>query len=72
VSLDRDGRFLLRVFAVNGALVRTLHDGPGTPGLHPFAWDGRDDRGAVVPGGVYLIELKSGSRTRVEKAVLLR
>lgn len=72
VSLDRDGRFLLRVFGVNGALVRTLHDGPGAQGLHPFAWDGRDDRGAPVPGGVYLIELKSGSRTRVEKAVLLR
>ena len=72
VSLDRDGRFVLRVFGVNGALVRTLHDGPGAPGLYPYAWDGRDDRGAAVPGGVYLIELKSGGRTRVEKAVLLR
>lgn len=72
VSLDRDGRFVLRVFRVNGALVRTLHDGPGAPGLYPYTWDGRDDRGTAVPGGVYLIELKSGSRTRVEKAVLLR
>ena len=72
VSLDRDGRFVLRVFRVNGALVRTLQDGPGAPGLHPYTWDGRDDRGVAVPGGVYLIELESGGRTRVAKAVLLR
>ena len=72
VSLDRDGRFVLRVFRVNGALVRTLQDGPGAPGLHPYTWDGRDDRGVAVPGGVYLIELTSGGRTRVAKAVLLR
>ncbi|HYQ96111.1 MAG TPA: FlgD immunoglobulin-like domain containing protein, partial [Candidatus Eisenbacteria bacterium] len=62
----------LRVFRVNGTLVRTLHDGPGAPGPVSFTWDGRDDRGAAVSGGVYLIELRSGNRTRIEKAVLLR
>ncbi|HEY2924421.1 MAG TPA: M6 family metalloprotease domain-containing protein [Candidatus Eisenbacteria bacterium] len=72
VSLDRDGRFALRVFRVDGVLVRTLHDGPGIAGVRLFRWDGRDDAGRVVPGGVYLIELKSGDRSRVEKAILLR
>ncbi len=72
VSLDRDGAFTLRVFRVDGVLVRTLYDGPGTAGAYPFRWDGRDDRGRSVPGGVYLIELKSANRARVEKAILLR
>jgi hypothetical protein len=72
VSLDRDGRFALRVFRVDGVLVRTLHDGPGAAGVHPFRWDGRDGAGRTLPAGVYLIELKSGERSRVEKAILLR
>ena len=35
-------------------------------------WNGRDQTGRVLPGGVYLIELKSVGRTRVEKAILIR
>jgi M6 family metalloprotease-like protein len=72
VSLDRDGAFTLRVYRVDGVLARTLHDGPGTAGVYAFRWDGRDAAGRALPGGVYLIELKSASRTRVEKAILLR
>ncbi len=72
VSLDRDGSFALRVYRVDGVLVRTLHDGPGTAGVYAFRWDGRDAAGKALPGGVYLIELTSASRTRVEKAILLR
>jgi hypothetical protein len=72
VSLDRDGAFALRVYRVDGVLVRTLHDGPGTAGVYSFRWDGRDAAGRTLPGGVYLIELKSASRSRVEKAILLR
>ncbi len=72
VSLDRDGAFTLRVYRVDGVLVRTLHEGPSPAGVYAFRWNGRDAAGKPLPGGVYLIELKSGSRTRVEKAVLLR
>jgi M6 family metalloprotease-like protein len=72
VSLDRDGPYTLRVFRVDGALVRTLHEGPGAPGVFAYRWDGRNAAGKMLPGGLYLIELKSGSRSRVTKAVLLR
>ena len=72
VSLDRDGRFALRVYRVDGTLVRTLHDGPGAAGVYAFAWNGRDAEGRAAPAGVYLIELTSLGRTRVEKAVLIR
>ena len=72
VSLDKDGPFTLRVFRVDGVLVRTLHDGPGDAGVYAFRWNGRDAAGRILPGGVYLIELKSVGRTRVEKAILIR
>ena len=72
VSLDRDGPFAIRVFRVDGVLVRTLFEGVSPAGVYAFRWDGRDAGGKALPGGVYLIELKSGNRTRVEKAILLR
>jgi flagellar hook assembly protein FlgD len=72
VSLDRDGPFTLRVFRVDGTLVRTLHEGPSAPGVFAYRWDGKNAAGKMLPGGLYLIELKSGNRSRVTKAVLLR
>lgn len=72
VTLDRDGPFVLRVYRSNGTLVRTLAQGRGTPSDVTFTWDGADDRGRPVGSGLYLIELRSGGRTRVQKAVLLR
>jgi hypothetical protein len=32
-----------------------------------FAWDGTDDRGDVVPGGVYLVRLTANGRSMVKK-----
>ena len=72
VSLDRDGRFVVRVYRADGSLVRTLADLSGRVGTLPFAWDGTDDRGNPVGTGVYFIELRSGHRVRTQKAVLLR
>ena len=72
VSLDRAGPFVLRVYRADGTLVRTLADAPGQPGVLHFIWDGTDDRGAGVGSGIYFFELRSGSRTRVQKAILLR
>ena len=72
VSLDRDGRFVVRVYRADGSLVRTLADLSGRAGTLPFTWDGTDDRGNPVGTGVYFIELRSGHRVRTQKAVLLR
>lgn len=72
VSLDRAGPFMVRVFRADGRLVRTLADAPGQPGVRRFLWDGNDDRGVGVGSGSYFIQLASGSRTRVQKVILLR
>lgn len=72
VTLDRPGRFILRVYRADGSAVRTLADGNGEPGAYRFVWNGTDDRGAGVGSGIYFFELRSGQRTRVQKAILLR
>ena len=72
VSLDRTGPFMVRVYRADGSLVRTLAHGAGGPSEISFTWDGNDDRGRAAGSGLYFFELRSGGRTRVQKAVLLR
>lgn len=72
VSLDRSGPFVVRVFAADGRLVRTLARGAGRPSDLLLTWDGTDGRGRPAGAGIYFFELRSGNRTRVQKAVLLR
>lgn len=72
VSLDRNGPFVVRVFTADGRLVRTLARGAGRPSDLRLTWDGTDGRGRPAGAGIYFFELRSGDRTRVQKAVLLR
>ena len=44
----------LDIFSVSGERVRALYAGTLASGAHELFWDGRDDRGAVVPTGVYI------------------
>lgn len=50
-----------RLFDRDGRTVRTLADGRLPAGEHALAWDRRDDAGARVPAGVYLLRLEAGA-----------
>jgi hypothetical protein len=71
-SITARSHVSLKVFDVNGALVRTLADGTQTAGAHEIRWDGRDDRGASVSSGVYFYRLSTGGFTQTRKMVLLK
>jgi len=66
------GRVSLRVYNVNGALVRTLVDGPGIPGRYEAKWDGRDDDGRGVASGRYYVKLTAGGATLTRSVTLLK
>jgi hypothetical protein len=67
----RDGS--LRVFDVEGRLVRTLWQGSLPAGSHRAAWDGLDDQARTVPAGVYLMRLETAAGgARVAKVILTR
>ena len=61
----------IEIYDVTGRRVRTLSDGPRSAGLHAIAWDGRDDRGARLGGGIYFVRLTMGSASRNAKVVLI-
>ena len=56
LELPREGRLAAGVFAADGSLVRQLCAGRYLPkGRTDFAWDGRDQNGAVAPAGEYAL-----------------
>ena len=71
-SLPEAGAASLGVYDMSGRLVRTLVSGSLGAGGHRFDWDGRDEEGALLPGGVYLYRLENGSRNLNRKVMMLR
>jgi len=57
---------------VEGRLVRTLWRGPLAPGERTLVWDGADDRGAPVAGGVYLAQVRAAGAAATVKLVLVK
>jgi FlgD Ig-like domain/FG-GAP repeat/FG-GAP-like repeat len=62
----------LAVFDVQGRLVAKLADGAQDAGQHNVHWDGRDDRGHLMPAGVYFARFESGRRIESQKILVVR
>ena len=65
-------RARLRVYDVEGRLVRTVLDRTLSPGRYAQPWDGRDDSGRSAASGVYLYRLDTPAEGLSRKMVLVR
>ena len=54
---DASGEFTVRIYDINGMLVKTL---TALPGETKLTWDGRDEAGEIVESGVYVYQLQVG------------
>ncbi len=68
----RSARVALHVYNLQGQRVRTLIDGSVPAGYGEAAWDGRDQGGRPVAGGVYLYRLETGGFRETRKLLFLR
>jgi hypothetical protein len=71
-QLDRAGSVRLRIFNIQGAIVRKLDNVPTAVGIHSLRWDGLDDGGRPVTAGVYALEFQAGEVNQVRKLMVLR
>ncbi len=62
----------LRVYSIEGRLVRSLEQPNLEAGRHAFVWDGRDDRGQVVASGSYLYQIQAGQSVLTKKMLVVR
>jgi len=59
-----DGQVEIAIYNVVGQKIRTLVDGKRHAGRYVVRWDGRDDSGRVVPGGIYVCKMVAGDAFR--------
>ena len=52
---DASGEFTVRIYNIDGMLVKTL---TALPGETKLTWDGRDEAGEIVESGVYVYQLQ--------------
>ncbi|MBI4720536.1 MAG: M36 family metallopeptidase [Chitinivibrionia bacterium] len=66
------GEVTLRVYDVSGRLLRTLVDGPQSPGTKTASWDGTNERGERVASGVYFCRMTAPGYVGQRKLILLK
>ena len=69
-EMPRSGHLELRIFGVDGRLVRTLVDGDVTRGVHRLEWAGIDSRGRTVASGVYFLKATGSAGAATRKLVV--
>jgi hypothetical protein len=62
----------LRIFDIAGRLVRTLEATERGPGYYAIDWDGKNEAGAGSGTGIYLLRIKAGEWSEVEKLTLVK
>jgi hypothetical protein len=71
-ALGRPGPASLDVFDARGRRVRTLARGDREAGAHAVTWDGRDDAGRPVAGGLYFARLAAPGLAAERRLVVAR
>lgn len=71
-DLDHARDVHIRVYDVQGKLVRTLVNGPRAPGHDEVKWDARDNAGRPVASGVYIVRMQAESFRAQRKVVFLK
>jgi len=71
-SVSEPGQVSLHIYDAAGRLVRAFADGIKEPGTQEVSWDGRDDRGEPLTGGIYFCRLQAGGHSATSKLHLVR
>jgi hypothetical protein len=73
LRLPKPSPIALRIYDVDGRMVRTLRDGRELPaGQHEVAWDGRDRDGRPVGPGIYWTELTTPGYRMTRRLAVIR
>jgi hypothetical protein len=71
-GLAKESQVSIRIYDVEGRLVRVLLDERRAADHHSVIWNGRDSRGRMVASGIYFYRLTAESFVQTKKLTLLR
>ena len=71
-DVKEHGNVRIAIFNVLGEKVKTLVSRTQNSGRYTLEWDGTDDSGSQVPGGMYLCRMTAKGFMKNKKMLLLR
>ncbi|HEU4764892.1 MAG TPA: PKD domain-containing protein [Candidatus Eisenbacteria bacterium] len=71
-TLKNAGPVTVRIYSLEGRLVKTLVNEYASAGSHEVRWNGTDNTGRSVPSGMYFVKTESGADKSVVKLSLLK
>lgn len=70
--MKKEGEAVLRVYNLQGQMIRELLRERRSAGEHISVWDGRDANGSEAASGVYFVRFETGGEMKVGKITLIR
>ena len=71
-TMLEDGDVRIRIFDIAGRSIATLIDDEISAGEHSVIWDGKDEFGRDMPGGIYLCRMEAGSFSANRRMLLVK
>lgn len=71
-SLRNSGNVTIRIYSLQGRLVRNLYEGYSNAGTREVRWNGRDNSGNTVPSGLYFVKVQQGADSGVIKVMVAK
>jgi hypothetical protein len=62
----------VKIYNALGQLVRIYCEKGEQPGYHSIVWDGNDQSGQALAGGIYLYQIQAGDKVMTDKLTLIR
>ena len=70
--IGQDADVKVTIHDLLGNVIRDLFRGKESSGYKSIQWDGMNDNGRLVPGGVYLYTIEAGKESKTKKMILLK
>lgn len=71
-ELSEASSVTLKVYSILGKEIKLLIEKNLPAGEYSIQWDGKDNEGNILPGGVYFIQMVAGKKRHTIKTVLLK
>ena len=71
-TLNERQNVSIKIYNIQGELIKTLAATEIQPGEHEIVWNGQNELGQLQPTGIYFYEMRGGSFTQAKKMMLLR
>jgi len=66
------GNVEIKIFSVNGELVKSFSSEHGSAGQYSVVWDGKSDAGVSVSSGMYIYRVTYGTSMLAKKMLLIK